>query len=373
MKILMIGWGFQPKIEGGLDIHVQEISKELAKRNEVFLVLPKFNSPKKNPGWVKIIPVKCKLRKSLSSSVSEYNRNIVKACRNLDFDIIHSHDWFGVEASRILRKRTGRPWILTLHSLEYMRSCVSGKRTVMERLEMEGAKGCDKVIAVSRFMKDCIVKNCGIEQGKIEVVYNSASIRKGNPERIRKALGLGKSPMALFVGRLSQQKGVEYLIYSAKSVLEKIPEARFVIVGEGHLKESLEKFSMHIGLGGKVVFPGFVPETDLASYYSAADVFVYPSIYEPFGISVLESLLSGTPAITSEQAGILERLPEMGSVAAVRAGDSKELAEKMVYFLRRRKRVSYIEKDIVARTYSWEKSASETLRIYQKVATPSPI
>jgi len=366
MKILMIGWGFPPKIQGGLDIHVYEICKELAKKNDLSLVLPEFNSPRENSAGIKIIPIKCKLSKNLAKTVSEYNRNIVKECRNLDFDVVHSHDWFGVEASEKLK--TKAPWVFTLHSLEYMRSCGPGKKSIMERLERRGAKKCDRIIAVSGFMKNSIVKNCGIVPQKIEVVYNSATIQKGKPEKIRRLLRLGNKPVVFFVGRLSQQKGIEYLIYSAKSVLEKIPDARFVIAGEGHLKESLEKFSRHMGLNREIVFPGFVPEADLPSYYSAADVFVYPSIYEPFGISVLESLLSGTPAITSEQAGILERLPKMDSVATIKPGNSKQLADKIVHFLSTRNRVSSKEKQLLTNIYSWQKSAEQITEIYSKVA-----
>jgi glycosyltransferase involved in cell wall biosynthesis len=366
MKILMIGWGFPPKIEGGLDIHVHEICRQLSKRNQVLLTLPEFNSPRRNSDGIKIIRIKCRLRKSLSKTVSEYSGNIVKACRGMDFDVIHCHDWFGVEASEALRKSTGKPWVFTLHSLEYMRSCGHGK-SAMGRLESRGARECDRIITVSRFMKESIVKNCGVEQGKIDVVYNSASVSKGNPEKLRKSLGLGDRLLVLFLGRLSHQKGVENLIYSARSVLERIPDARFLIVGEGHLKESLEKFSRHMGLEGKVIFQGFVPEKDLASYYSAADVFAYPSVYEPFGISVLESLLSGTPAVTSSEAGIMEMLPEMSSLKGVRPGDSRELAEQIMHFLSSRKKVPEREKRILESTYSWKKSAAQIAEIYSKV------
>jgi len=367
MKILMMGWGFPPKIEGGLDIHVHEICKELAKKNQVLLTLPEFNSPRRNPDGIRIIPIKCRLMKSLSKTVGEYSGNIVKACSGMDFDVIHCHDWFGVQASDALRNLTGKPWVLTLHSLEYMRSCGPGRKTAMERLEARGARECDRIIAVSRFMKESIVKNCGVQPGKIDVVYNSASVGKGNPEKLRKSLGLGDRPLVLFLGRLSHQKGVEHLIYSARSVLERIPDVRFLIVGEGHLKGSLEKFSRHMGLEGKIIFPGFVPQSELASYYSAADVFVYPSMFEPFGISVLESLLSGTPAVTSAEAGIMEMLPDLDSLKGVRPGDSRELAEQIMHFLTSGKRVSGKEKRLLESTYSWKKSAAQILQIYQKV------
>jgi glycogen(starch) synthase len=369
MKILMIGWGFPPRIDGGLDTHVFEISRELAKGNELSLVLPEFNSPKKAPKGVKIIPIRCpgfSDLKSLVRSVGAYNRNIVKVCRKLDFDVLHSHDWFGVEASLRLRERTGKPWVFTLHSLEYMRSCQNGK-SAMGRLERRGAEECDRVITVSKGMKRSISRDYGIRPGKIEVVYNSASIGKKNPEKVRRKFRLGRSPVILFLGRLSSQKGVESFIYSAKLVTERIPEARFLVAGEGNLKESLESFSSHLGLDGKVIFAGFVPQRELASYYSAADLFVLPSLHEPFGITVLESLLSGTPAVVSENAGVLENMPEMGCVTRIRAGSSEELAGKIVSALKKGKRVSESEKAILQRAYSWERSARETERIYQKV------
>jgi len=366
MKILMIGWGFPPKIQGGLDTHVYEISKELAKENDILLALPEFNSPGRDSGGIKIIPIKCRASGSLVKAVREYNRNILKTCGNLDFDLIHSHDWFGVEAAEILREKTGRPWVFSLHSLEFMRSCREGK-SLMERQEIRGAEKCDKVLTVSELMRKEIASRYGINPGKIEVVYNSARIPESEPGKVRKKFGFGKKPMALFLGRLSNQKGPEYFLRAARLALEKIPEARFMVVGEGHLKEGLEKFASHMGMEGNVFFTGFVSEKELGSYYRDADVFVLPSLHEPFGITVLESLLSGTPAIVSEGAGVLERLPDMDCVLRVKAGDSRDLAEKLALALSKRERVSLAEKEKILRAYSWEKSAVEILEVYQKL------
>ena len=369
MKILMIGWGFPPKIQGGLDIHVYEISRELAKRAEVLLALPEFNSPKRDSEGIKIIPVRCPKASagSLVKTVSWYGKNAAEACRNLDFDVIHSHDWFGVEAAEILKQKTGKPWVFTLHSLEFMRSCEQGGKSIMERQERRGAEKCDKVLTVSRLMRKEIAERYGGKAEKIDVVYNSAKEQEGEPGKIRKKLGLGERPVALFLGRLSNQKGPEYFLRSAKIVLDKIPEARFLVAGEGHMREGLEKFSKHMGLEGKVAFTGFVPESDLASYYAAADVFALPSLHEPFGITALESLLAGTPVIVSEGAGALERLPEMDCVYKIRPGDSGDLAEKMVSGLSRRRRVSEREREAVKKAYSWERSAAEIFELYQKM------
>ena len=248
MKILMIGWGYPPKIQGGLDTHVYEISRELAKNNDVFLTLPEFNSPKGDPEGIKIIPIKCpKTSGSLVKAVIEYNKNIVKDCAGLAFDVIHSHDWFGVEAADGLREKSGRPWIFTLHSLEFMRSCQQGGKSLMERLEKRGAEKCDGLVTVSEFMKREIGEKYGIRKEKISVVYNSARASMGEPGKIRKRFGLGQRPVALFLGRLSSQKGPEYFLRSAKMALQEIPDARFLIAGEGHLRDGLERFASHLG------------------------------------------------------------------------------------------------------------------------------
>jgi len=368
MKILMIGWGYPPNIQGGLDTHVYEISRELAKKNEIFLALPEFNSPKKEPEGIKTIPIKCpKASVSLVKAVREYNKGILKICGNLEFDLIHSHDWFGVEASEGLKKKTGRPWVFTLHSLEFMRSCQQGGKSLMERLEKRGAEKCDGLVTVSEFMKREIGEKYGIRKEKISVVYNSARAHAGEPGKIRKRFGLGQRPVALFLGRLSSQKGPEYFLRSAKMALEKIPDARFLVAGEGHLREGLERFASHLGLDGKAFFTGFAPERDMGSYYRDADVFVLPSLYEPFGIAALESVLSGTPAIVSEGSGVLERVGGMGCLMKVRPGDSADLAEKLVRALSSRKRVSESEKKAIQKAYSWERSAAEIFAAYQKV------
>ncbi|MEM7815625.1 MAG: glycosyltransferase family 4 protein [Candidatus Aenigmatarchaeota archaeon] len=366
MKILMIGWGYPPRIDGGLDTHVYEISRELAKSIDVFLTLPEFNSPKSLPRDIKIIPVPCPGFSDISSllrCVKIYNKNIVKMCRGIGFDIIHSHDWLGAEASERLKKMTGKPWVFTLHSLEYMRSC-SQANSFIEKMESRAAKMCDVVLTVSNFMKTEISNNYGVENERIKVVYNSADARKGNPEEIRKRLGIGKRPMVLFLGRLSRQKGVEHFVLSARIVVKEFPEAIFVVAGDGYLRESLERFSKNLGIAN-VIFTGFVPEDEVFSYYSAADVFVLPSIFEPFGITVLESLLSGTPVIVGEGAGVLERIPEMECIFKVKPGNSLEIAEKISYVLNKRIGVSERDKQALKKAYSWERSAMEILDVYR--------
>jgi len=161
---------------------------------------------------------------------------------------------------------------------------------------------------------------------------------------------------------------VEYVVHSAKMVSERMPEVRFVIAGDGHLRKGLESFSRSLGLEGKVMFTGFVDEGDLASYYAAADVFVSPSFYEPFGITALESLLSGTPAIVGKGSGVLERISSLGCIMAVRPGDSRELARKIMHVLKGRISVSENDKRLVREAYSWERAAKETVRVYRKVA-----
>jgi glycosyltransferase involved in cell wall biosynthesis len=280
----------------------------------------------------------------------------------MDFDLIHSHDWLCVPAAEALRKACGKPWVLTIHSLEWMRSLNPGG-SLMQKMESKGMQKSDRLVAVSKYMKREMESASGRKD--IDVVYNAANVCKGSPESVRKRLDLQKKSVVLFVGRLSQQKGVEYLISAAKRVSEEMPDARFLIAGTGHLSSSLGAFASHLGLDGKVLLTGFVPQDDVFSYYSAADVFVYPSVSEPFGIAVLEALLSGTPVITNPSAGVLERLPKLKCIYTAEQS-SEGLADKIISALKERRRVSESEKETIRRAYSWEKSASQIMGIYRK-------
>ena len=308
-KILMLGWGYPPNIDGGLDVHVKHLFEELQKKNiEVDLALPKEKAPKKE----NIIPIETgegnmgwKARKMSSKVASLAN----------EYDIIHTHDWFGAEAGFKAKKYSGVKWVSTIHSVSSDRSRKSGGMEDLEKLAVEEP---DKLLTVSQRLGDKINREYGREP---LVIHNGFSKVETSGKKVREDLGIEEN-MVFFVGRHAEQKGVEHLIYGFKKYLDSGNDAELVIGGEGYLTESLEDFVDLLNISGNVHFVGFIPDRELGDFYEASDLFVSPSISEPFGLTITEALGAGTPVaatsngveeiLSSEQ--IIEIKPDSDSI-----------------------------------------------------------
>jgi glycosyltransferase involved in cell wall biosynthesis len=366
----MIGWGFPPNIEGGLDTHCYELSKAIVKKgHEVHLALPSFNNPDKNVDKIKIRAIRTPKYRSSLRTILRYNKNIFKELVNETFDIIHTHDWFGTLAAFKIREVNKTPWVLTLHSFEYMRACGSGNKEI-EQIENFGIKYCDRIIAVSNLVKKEIENRYGLGK-KIDVIYNAAGPKlKAYPEAIRRKYNLKNEFIILSVSRLTHQKGIEYLLYAAKDVLKKFPDTKFIIVGKGYLLGSLKKFVRNIGISKSVIFTGFVPESEIPSYYKAADIFVMPSVYEPFGISALEAMSYGCPVIATENAGVCEKLKNGKDIVEVKPKDSKSICKAIIMLLKKKKLRKGIGENGMKsskKAYSWKIAAKQTLDVYSQL------
>ncbi len=329
MKILMIGWGAEPDISGGMDVHTSRISECIAKAGHTIkLFVPAFNETSGSNSEIEKIEAGKKPNNlaDVIRSVKEYNRNIFSFAKKHDFDIIHTHDWLGAEVGFHIQQKLGRKWVHTVHSLEYMRSCRQGTgKSRIEMLEELAVRGADALITVSRFMQKEIAEKYSMNAN---VIYNAASVSEKNC-----LSGITReNKRILFAGRIAEQKGLKHLIYSAKDVLKAFPGAKFVVVGKGNLQGSLEEFSKSIGIEGNVEFTGFVSREQLVEKYQKATLFVSPSVYEPFGITLLDAAVLGAPIIATRKTGALELFGK-GSVAVVEEENSKELAEKIVALL----------------------------------------
>ncbi len=375
----MIGWGFPPKIEGGMDIHCYEISKRLVELgHDVNLILPNFNSPPyKNVEGINIFPIECEKNFSsifyLVKTIEDYNKKIFNSFKDFNFDIIHSHDWISVLASLQLKQITKKPWVLNLHSLEYIRAAgnIFGENEI-EKIEILGMENCDKILTVSNLMKRILVENYKINPKKIEVIYNAASFSSENarPENVREKYNLENEPIIFFLGRLTEQKGIEYLIYAAKKILKKFPDTKILISGQGYLLESLKKFSRILGIEDSIIFTGFLPPEELKDYYSAADVFVSPSIYEPFGITILEAMECETPVIVTENTGVAENFNHLKHLIKVKPRNSDELAKSVITLLKNKslkKKIGKSGKEFSRKIYSWDKITKNIIKIYEEV------
>ncbi len=314
MKVLILGSELWPKNVGGLGVWLYEVAKELAKRNEVTIMLPQINWSGKLPNNVKVVEVPFKVAlgvyevKELHYIKDWEHYEHVFAFNNMlyqlaprDFDVIHAHDWMTFIAGILLKRATGKPLIVHVHSTEYDRTNFKPREWVL-MIEKLGMLEADAVVTTSKYMKKLIVKKYGIPPEKIKVVYNAVDARK-----FMKRLHLKKpGKVVLFVGRLTIQKGVWHLLQAARKVLDVMPDVKFVIVGTGPDLPHLIHTAIDLGIAENVIFAGRVSDEELIAAYSIADVFVMPSVSEPFGIVALEAMAAGKPVIISKTSGVSE-------------------------------------------------------------------
>lgn len=236
-------------------------------------------------------------------SIYDFNLALVKTSEKEKFDVVHVNDWMTVPAGIMLKER-GIPFVFHIHSTEYDRTNNNPRSWVVE-MERMGAEKADTVVANSYRTKQQLVDVYGISPDKIEVVYNGINIEKFK-RTLRRSIKKPGGDVVLFVGRLTVQKGLWHLLHTARQVIDKKPKTKFVIVGSGGDMKHLIKTSIHLGIERNIIFTGKISEDELLAAYRLCDVFVMPSVNEPFGLVALEALAAGKPVILSKTAGVCE-------------------------------------------------------------------
>ena len=329
MRILMFGWEFPPFSSGGLGTHCLGLTKALhGLRNHITFVMPSTDSDI-SPGFVKIIQAgknrMIKIKSSLVpyvpsgllslkggggkeayglnffNEVQRYAQLAVESARGEECDVIHCHDWMTFPAGVRAKKEFGKPLVVTVHSIEHDRCANMNINSWISDIEWEGMYHADRVITVSNYMKERIMQYYGVPAGKIDVVYNAVQASDYLGDRISPGTD---DKVVLFLGRVTIQKGPDYFLEAAAKVLKLRKDVTFVVVGKGDMLPGMITRSIDLGINKKVIFTGFAP--DITKYYRMADVYVMPSVSEPFGITALEAMASGTPTILSRQSGVSE-------------------------------------------------------------------
>lgn len=341
LRVLMFGWEFPPHNSGGLGTACFGLTKALCEEDvSVIFVLPKtvpVDSPyaklrfadkgaslkfRNVPAYLYPYLTSEKyaemLRKgkgmfalSLIDEVRRYGVLAREIAEEEDFDVIHAHDWLsflaGVQAKRV----SGKPLVLHVHATEFDRTGGHGVNQDVYNIERSSMEEADLIIAVSEQTKEKLVVHYGVPREKVQVVYNGVDGDEWAPSSYADslaALKAGGRKIVLFVGRITIQKGPEYFVRAAKKVLEHDPNVLFVVSGSGDMQHKIMNEAAYLGIGEKLLFVGFLRGDDLKSLYRVADVFVMPSISEPFGITPLEAVASGVPVIISKQSGVSEVL-----------------------------------------------------------------
>ena len=298
----------------------------------------------------------------LIAEVSRYGRAAGAIARRLAFDIIHAHDWMTVPAALLARRISGKPLILHIHSLEYDRSGESVNREIVE-IEREGLSKADRVIAVSHRTKRMIAERYGIPPEKISVVHNAVS--QAEAQRIYRAERKDDRKTVLFLGRITFQKWPDYFVEAAARVLEVLPDVAFVMAGAGNMMGQMIERVGELGIGKSFHFTGFLQGEEIERIFSLSDLYVMPSVSEPFGISPLEAMLYDVPVIISRQSGVAEVLRH---ALKVDFWDVRELSAKIIAVLKHPALAGEMAQKAreELRKIRWETAADKITAIYRE-------
>jgi glycosyltransferase involved in cell wall biosynthesis len=392
LKVLMFGWELPPFNSGGLGIACYGLSKALSKKADILFVLPRkmdisvdfakllfANNIKVTTIDSPLMPYMTAAEYSqLETDVTIYGKNLFeevkryayearKIAQNEDFDIIHAHDWLSFEAGIAAKEVSGKPLVVQLHSTEYDRCGGQNLNHLVYDIEKKGMERADKIIGVSKLTKRIIEEQYNIPSEKVFAIHNriNADEYKETDDRIFQIKKDGKK-IVLFAGRITLQKGPEYFLDVAKKVLQYDKNVLFIMAGSGDMERQIMRDSAVMGISDKVLFTGFLRGKELTHVFKMADVFVMPSVSEPFGIAALESIIHGTPVIISKQSGVSEIVQ---NALKVDFWDIDEMTNKILsvlHFPSLQNTLKDNGKNEVG-IFSWDMAANECLRLYEEL------
>lgn len=367
MKVLMFGWEFPPHITGGLGTACFGLTKGLVKHDvEIIFVVPKAYGDESEEAvrlvnasdvsvdltkeeskhyWDRvqymeigsnIIPYvgpedfsrmteesvhatdnfKSKVFSQKYEFSGKYGLNLMEEvaryaligssiATQYDFDIIHAHDWLTYAAGVAAKETTGKPLVVHMHATEFDRSGENINTDVYE-IERNGMMKADRVITVSNLTRNIVIERYGIDPQKVFTVHNAVEpVEKAEGNLYEKQV---KEKVVTFLGRITFQKGPEYFVEAARKILKRDKNVRFVMAGSGDLLNKMILRVAQLRIGDKFHFTGFLKGDDVDKMFAMSDVFVMPSISEPFGIVPLEAMRSNVPVVISKQSGVAEVL-----------------------------------------------------------------
>jgi len=298
------------------------------------------------------------------TEVHRYANAAVKLAMEEDFDVVHAHDWMTYPAGIAVAAVTGRPLVVHVHSTEFDRSGEHVNQMIYD-IERRGMHAADRIIAVSHLTRNIILSRYGVLGDKVEVVYNGVE-RNGDTRFIPRSGIAGDEKIVLFLGRITMQKGPEYFLMAAKKVLDEMENVKFVMAGSGDMMHRTIEMAAEMGIGQKVLFTGFLRGEDVERVYQMADLYVMPSVSEPFGIAPLEALNHDVPVLISKQSGVAEVLTH---VLKVDFWDINEMANKIVAVLKYPPLQLTLREhgNFEVRRLRWQDAAEKCARVYSDI------
>lgn len=222
-----------------------------------------------------------------------------------EFDVIHAHDWLTYNAGIAAKRLSGKPLVVHVHATSFDRSSDNNIDTRVYEIEKRGMEAADKVITVSDLTRNIVITKYGIDPAKVVTVHNAVDFSGRSEVKVEKGV---KDKVVTFLGRITFQKGPEYFIEAAAKVLKRCDNVRFVMVGSGDMMNRSIRQVARLGISDRFHFTGFLRGNEVQKMFALSDVYVMPSVSEPFGISPLEAMRSGVPSVISRQSGAAEVL-----------------------------------------------------------------
>jgi glycosyltransferase involved in cell wall biosynthesis len=363
MKILMFGWEFPPHISGGLGTACYGLTKGLVKNDtEILFVVPKAYGDEDtsaarfvNASDVETVGTQIELEKlwgnvsfvqidsnlvpyvdekefNLCASIDKvekregifrhkynftgkYGTNLMEEvaryalvaatiAKNNVFDVIHAHDWLTYAAGIMAKRVSGKPLVIHVHATEFDRTGENVNPNVFN-IEKQGMEQADKIITVSNLTRNIVINKYGIDPKKVVTVHNAVDFYGREEFEVKRNVD---DKIITFLGRITYQKGPEYFIEAAYKVIERCNNVRFVMAGSGDMMKKMVRRVAKLGMGTRFHFTGFLKGDEVQQMFALSDVYVMPSVSEPFGISPLEAMRSNIPVIISKQSGVSEVL-----------------------------------------------------------------
>ena len=385
MKILMLTWEYPPRVVGGIARVVHDLSHRLIKDgHEVTVVTYKEGNVEdfEDDNGVKVYRVNNYMinPNNFIDWIMQLNFNLISKATELiskegPFDVIHAHDWLVAYAAKTLKDSFKIPIIATIHATESGRN--SGIHDEVQRYindtEWMLTYEATEVIVNSNYMKNELQRLFGLPYEKINVVPNGVNLNLYNGvERdydFRRQYASDNEKIILYVGRLVYEKGIQNLIAAMPKVLNGYHDSKLIIAGKGGMIDELRDEVRRLGIENKVYFTGYLKLNQVTKMYKCADVAVFPSTYEPFGVVALEGMLSGTPVVVSDVGGLNEIVQHRENGMKSYAGNPNSIADSILELLYNPglcAEVSRAAKAKVKAQYNWTKIAQDTHFIYQK-------
>jgi len=421
LKVLMFGWEFPPEISGGLGTACYGLTSGLIENNiDVLFVVPKlfgteetdkfklidasdvevnfqndtFTENLKKVSYLQIhshiVPYVSpeefmkrqefdiqslnidstfstakfsfdgKYGKNLLTEVSKYAAVAMQVAKDNDIDIIHAHDWLTFPAAIMAKEVSGKPLVVHIHATEFDRSGDNINQEVYE-MEKRGCEVADKIICVSRLTRRVLISKYGIQPSKVVVVHNAVVPK---PVEYYPKENLVDKKIVTFLGRITFQKGPDYFVEAAKKVLEALPDTHFVMAGNGDMFIKLLERAAELKISNRFHFTGFLKFSETNNLFGMTDVYVMPSVSEPFGITPLEAMRTGVPVVISKQSGVAEVLD---SAIKVDFWDVNSVADTIIGLLKHEEVSKKLASDGTNEVHEmkWEYAALKVKEVYE--------